>query len=648
MKIKQNLIIIAGFLIMAGLCSCTGEFGNKWNMPYPEDDKSKSDLEYDDSAEQEENNNPAQNPDLTTGSLTDLKTFDIAFDKTPLTQKQNAPTDTDDPEYEDYVENFEALSTLEITWSGTAAEVKGAVENVTVNCDGADVTVISAAKGIRCILKGSSTDGMLSVYSDHKFRLDMDGLSLTNNDGPAINIQSGKRVYIVLSGINTLSDGADYAPCAEEDRKGTIFSEGQLCFSGDGTLDVSAFHKNGIVSDDYLFFRDGPVINVISSGTNGLKANDYITVKGGVLNVESKSAGGKCLSSDGYIRINGGRTTLMTTGGVDESDYSSSCCVKTDSIFVMNAGELLCKSTGRGGKGIKVDMNAYFNGGKVRVITAGADYGTSGEGMWGGGSSSSNTARPKGIRIEGKLFVNGGDIMVRVSSHEGIESKSYIEANGGRIMVLSYDDAINSAGELVFNNGHIYAQSTSNDGLDSNGNMTFNGGTVFAVGPSNGAECAIDVNEEGRAYITMNGGTVVGIGAGNSIPSAGTQCYCVYGSAGMGGGPGGGFGGPGGRPGGFGGPGGAAGGNAGGTSSGTISSDVTYSVIGPDSKSLYTITSPVNGSSMLISSPSLDKASSYTLCTGVNVNGGNDFCGLVTGAEVSGGSQAGILTVVKP
>lgn len=630
----KRIFRILAIGVPVALMSCTGEFIKPGDMPpFMDDDSSQSDLNYDDESEQNENNIQSTDTELSTGSISDLKSFDISLNDTPLSEEEIIPTDPDSADYENYVENYSLNNTIKITWSGNSADISGAAEGVTTTVEGADVVIKSTVKGMRYILSGNGSDAMISIYSDYKFRLDLDNLSLANNDGPAINIQSGKRAYVVVSGENSLSDGSTYASSTDEDRKGTLFSEGQLCFSGNGTLNVDGKYKNGIVSDDYLFFRQGPVINVTSAGTNCLKANDWIHIEGGVLNATATAVGGKCLSSDGYIRINGGRTTLMTTGGVDESDYSSSCCAKSDSIFVMNKGELYCKSTGRGGKGIKADMNAYFNGGKVRVITTGADYGSSNNNPWGGNASSSNTARPKGIRVEGKLFINGGDIMVRVASHEGVESKSYIEINGGRLMIHSYDDAVNSAGELVINGGYIYAQSTNNDGLDSNGNMTFAGGVSIAVGPTTGAECGIDVNEEGRAYITMNGGTVIGLGAGNSTPSTGTQSYCVYGNTGMGGAPGfgGGFGG--GRPG-------------DGSSSGSITAGKAYSISSSD-KSIMTFSSPINASCLFVSCPELSKGASYTLLSDVNIEGGNEFCGLFRGSSVSGGSTVTTLTATR-
>ena len=198
-------------------------------------------------------------------------------------------------------------------------------------------------------------------------------------------------------------------------------------------------------------------------------------------------------------------------------------------------------------------------------------------------------------------------------------------------MIYSYDDAVNSAGDLVINDGYIFSQATKNDGLDSNGNMTFNGGVVVAAGSSS-PECGIDVNTEGRAYMTINGGTIIGIGGGNNTPSYGLQCYALYGTSGMGGG---GMGG--GRP----------GSGSSSSSSGSVSSGTTYVLTDGKTPALV-FKSEVSGSSFLISTPALTKNTSYTLTKGASVSGGDDFCGLVTGATVTGGTTVTTLTAKQP
>ena len=69
-------------------------------------------------------------------------------------------------------------------------------------------------------------------------------VSLTNPNGAVINVQGptsapnkGKRTFIVLKGTNALADGTSYTDTpSTEDEKATLFSEGQLVFSGTGSI----------------------------------------------------------------------------------------------------------------------------------------------------------------------------------------------------------------------------------------------------------------------------------------------------------------------------------------------------------------------------------------------------------------------------
>jgi hypothetical protein len=166
----------------------------------------------------------------------------------------------------------------------------------------------------------------------------------------------------------------------------------------------------------------------------------------------------------------------------------------------MYAGEVRLKSTGSGGKGLNVDMDADINGGTMYVITEGGQY-----------KSNNDTASPKGIKVDGNLNINGGLVMVRTKGYngEGIESKGTLTVTDGNVQVAAYDDAINSAKDMYIKGGNIVAIGTNNDGLDTNGNMYVSGGTVIAFGAS-GAETGIDIGEQFKLYIT--GGSIFGIG----------------------------------------------------------------------------------------------------------------------------------------
>ncbi len=538
-------------------------------------------------------------------SLGELTTFTIALDETALSEEE-----TIDEMDEDYIENNTFGSTIGICFNGTSAAVNGEVSGVSIDVDGADVIVTSTVKGVNFVLSGSTSEGMFKLYSEKKYQLTLNGVSITNSDGPAINLQSGKRAYVVLAEgtVNTLKDGTYYAE-SEEDQKGTFFSEGELLFSGSGLLRVFSNTKNGIVSDDYIKFRPGNNIYVSSTSGHGIKANDENIVNGGVINVETSGQAAKGMKADLLVAINGGRTTLITTGNgeydTSESDTKGAAGIGCDADFEMNGGSLYCMSTGSGGKGIKADGLATFNGGTIRVLTTGNTY-----------SYSSSSSKAKGIKADGAIVVNGGDIMVRTtgdSGSEGIESKATITINGGQTAVHSVDDAINSASHMYLNGGNVFAWATSNDGIDANGNLFVNGGTTVAYGTTS-PECGVDANEEGGYHLIISGGTLVAVGGGTSYPySSGTQPSIVFG--------------------------------------GSASSGTTLALNSSDANILaFTVQRSYNGTAcFLFTSPNLSKGSAYTITSGATASG-TDWYGLKTAASISseGSSAATISSLASP
>lgn len=460
-----------------------------------------------------------------TYSIGEMATYTIAIDSTTtLSETDNVPSDD-----EDYVENSTFNSKIYIHFDGSKATVNGTVDGVTVTVNGAYVIVNSTVKGVDYILSGSTSDGCFKVYSEKKYRLDLAGVSITNLDGPAINDQSGKRVFVVLNNgtYNTLTDGTSYAT-SEEDQKGTFFAEGKLIFSGKGHLKVNANTKAGISADDYVTIRPGTNIYVKSTSGNGIKANDAISILGGIVNIETSDAASKGISSDGLVTISGGRTTVITTGtgeyDEDDKDVSGCAGVKADSTFTMTGGELNLLSSGNGGKGISADQELNISGGTVKVICEGSKY------TYGNYDTS-----PKGIKSDGDMYLTGGTILVRTlkgEGSEGIESKAKLNISGGDITTYTYDDGINSSSDMSIAGGTVTCYATGNDGIDSNGNLYITGGTVTAYGTGSPEE-GIDVNTEQNKKMYITGGTVVGIGGGASTPSQtnNSQPTFIYGGS---------------------------------------------------------------------------------------------------------------------
>lgn len=536
----------------------------------------------------------------------DLEDFDISINKASLSSEtESIPTNESDESYEDYLEHSSFSQTVSISYSDGKATVSSLPDGVEATVNGAGVTIESTIGGVAYELSGSASDGYFKIYSEKKFKLTLNGISLTNNTGAPINIQSGKRAFVVLADgtSNTLADGSTYNTPDGEDEKATFFSEGQLIFSGKGSLEVKGNYKHGIASDDYIRFRTGTNIYVTASNGHGVKTNDYVIIGGGVLNIEVSGTAKKGISTDGYVEVFGGRTTILTSGGgeydADEDDVSASAGIKADLYFQMDGGQLNVKSTGTGGKGISTDGEFILNDGDIQVITTGKTY----------TYNSSLDSKAKGIKSDTNVTVNGGTIRIKTTGgegSEGLEAKGVMNLNGGEIEIASYDDCINSASDMTINGGYIYAFATNNDAIDSNGNLYIKGGVIVALG-SSGAECAIDA-AEGKSLV-ISGGTVMGVGGSNaSFPaSSSTQMSTAF--------------------------------------QASVSAGTTLTV-SDGSKGImsFTIKRGYQSGLCLVSSPELKSGTTYTIYSGSSVSG-DDWHGLYTSPTVSSfGTELGSVT----
>lgn len=419
---------------------------------------------------------------------------------------------------EDLIANTTFARTITITFSDTAGASVSGDENGIVSVSGNQVTIdnTSTKEKVKYELSGSTANGFLKIYSGNKQALVLNGVSITNPNGAAINNQGKKRCFVVVNGTNKLSDGTTYSATPEgEDEKAAFFSEGQLIFSGSGSLTVAAQGKAGITSDDYLNFLDGPTISVSSSAGHALRGKDAVYVSGGTLDVKASAHMKKGIASDSLVVFNGGVTTIAVTGGTaydsDDNEYKASAGVKADQLFIMNDGILTITNSGQGGKGICGDAEGYFQGGTVNVTVTGTN-------------NKQADKSAKGIKFDGNIYISGGSISAKASNHEAIESKGKIEITGGTVFAQSKDDAINSAGNMAVTGGLVCAYSTGNDGMDANGNLYIEGGVVYAIG-SGSPEVALDANTERQYKLYINGGTLFAIGGLENGAVLSQKCY---------------------------------------------------------------------------------------------------------------------------
>ena len=513
------------------------------------------------------------------------------------------------PEAEDDISQQTFATQVTIDMANPVAKTENGVE-ITVS-DGHVTANHGSTKGICYVVTGTTANGSLTIDGKTSFELNLNGADITNPASVAIDIESKKAAYIVLTGSNKLTDGTT------EDHKSTLYGKGKLLLSGTGSLDVYGNYANGIHTKSYVVVDKG--VNLyVNSFNHGIKASDAVVINGGIINVETSGEGAKGINSEKDVVINGGRTTVICTGNgewdTEDLETKAATCIKCDSIMTIKGGEVNVKATGSGGKGLKADWEAYISGGKIRVITTGGLYysdGTTENHNYTGNTDNLDdayTSSPKGIKIgtkneHGVLVISGGDIMVRTSGYngEGIESKGTLDITDGTVTVSAYDDAINSSGDLTISGGTVVVVGTNNDGIDSNGDMYLKGGTLIAMG-AGGAEAGIDINEQKRLYIS--GCNIFGIG-GRFDGSLGSTTQGIV------------------------------------TTSGSVAANATVT-ISDGSTTLASFTMPpysYNNGTILVSAPDMKSGSSYTLNLGsssVSVTASNTISNSGMGGQPGG------------
>ena len=396
--------------------------------------------------------------------------------------------------------------------------------------------------------------GTLDIVSAGSDGLDISGSVTIQNGDLSINTTAESQRGIKVSGVFTMNDGTLTVHNSGQDGKG-IKGDGLININGGHlTIEHSGDMSKGIKCDADITITGG-TFDITSSGSTVLESVDnqnvpaYCTaikcdtdihITGGdfTITLPTTNHGGKGISADGSITIDGGTFVITTQGngatytvsGTTKNAYTSAC-LRSDGNMSILSGNLTLSSSGTGGKGINVGDDNHTTSTLTLGTTGGNDddlilnVTTSGEritissgggGPWGGG----DYANPKGVKSRGNLTINSGTITVNCTQNneggECIESKSTLTINGGHIETYSKtDDPINAAQNLTINGGTVYSHSDNNDGTDSNGTMFLNGGFVISNGarqPEEGFDC--DNNQ-----FKITGGTHIGTGGGTSNPS---------------------------------------------------------------------------------------------------------------------------------
>lgn len=448
--------------------------------------------------------------------------FSVAFDENDKNSYneivETIITDELVDESGDFIENYSPSKIVTITYTETSVTVSpDIIDQVSYTIvDKTHLMINSSRSKMVYRIQGTSSNGSLKIYSEKKFQLAMLGVNLTNPKGPAINIQSGKTVYVTLAAnkTNTLCDGETYAEAPynngePEDQKGTLFSEGQLIFSGTGTLNVKSYGGHAICSDDYIRIRSGN-INILAAAKDGFNTNDIFRVgrmaaSAPTITINATGDGIDC--GKGNVLIEAGNITVNTVDDGVTTSYEEMTDSTIDPSITIRGGFVRVNTTGEKGMAIKSNANYTQTGGIVQTMTKGnGSKGVNCEKDFiftGGklttiaeGTISSDSSSTAGIKTIGNCTITDGTINISCTGEgaKAINSDGNVIVDGGTTTLLSTGKNYNAGSDdkktraisaLAYTqNGGILLAKSYDKTIYTTADITVTGGTLNAYSSS--------------------------------------------------------------------------------------------------------------------------------------------------------------------
>ena len=265
------------------------------------------------------------------------------------------------------------LPRILITYNGDAAtvEVPSTITDVDVTTDGANVEITSSTTKAEYayVISGNSSDGSLLIKGDYKLTLILNGLTLTNSEGAAIDIECGKRIAVELvdGTVNTLSDSSFGI------QKAALYFSGHPEFEGSGILNVTGNSKHAISSKEYLQLKKNTgIINILGAKSDGIHCgkgkvsneHNYFLMEGGTVNISNIGSDGIDSDDFGVINIQGGALSIS----LDSDDASG---IKADSILSISSGMVNISVNGVESSALKSSYEMNISGGDLTLLVLG-------------------------------------------------------------------------------------------------------------------------------------------------------------------------------------------------------------------------------------------------------------------------------------
>ena len=394
---------------------------------------------------------------------------------------------------------YDASAATTITASGGSVEVSGTgTGNVTT--DSADGTTVTITGSGTYVLTGTLDDGRVVVSAeDADVRLVLAGASITNADGPAIDVQdAGSAVMVLAEGTtNTLADGSSYADTGEDAATAALYSSDTLTITGTGSLDVTGSYKDGISSKNGLVITGGPTITV-NAVDDGVRGKDYLLVSSGRLTVTAGGDGLKSSEDDdetkGFVAL--GAATVTVASGDDGVSATTDVTVDGTALSITAGGGQARATVSEQGPG-----------------QGGPEQGAPGQDRSTDSAEEDTSPSPKGINAGVAYAQDSGSVTIDAAD-EGLQG-AFVNVNGGSLDIASGDDGVNASNgdstiegyenadsesddgsAITISGGQVQIDYASSDGIDSNGSAHVTGGEVVVGGAAGAMDGSVDANGE--------------------------------------------------------------------------------------------------------------------------------------------------------
>ncbi|MBQ8494549.1 MAG: carbohydrate-binding domain-containing protein [Clostridia bacterium] len=382
-------------------------------------------------------------------------------------------------------------------------------------------------------LSGTLTDHMIriAVGDNDKVQLVFAGVTVQNDHGPAVYVQSGDKVFITLEegSVNRLSDGASYELTdGDSNVDAALFSRADLTINGGGSLTVTGNCKHAVVSKDDLVISSGTL--TVTAKNVGLNGKDCVKLGAADITVTAGSDGIRSDNTEdtsrGYVYVDGTKLTIAADNDAIQAEMVVNCVDATINLTAGGGSDRALSYSSESYKGIKAGSDVLISGGSYTVDSA-DDCVHSNNTVTVTGGTLQLSSGDDGIHADNDLAISGGAIKI-FKSYEGLES-SRILISGGTIDVTASDDGLNAAGgndasalgdrpgmgrfsastgTIEIAGGYLLVDA-SGDGIDSNGTLTVSGGITLVSGPTNGGNGSLDY----QSAATVTGGVLIALGS---------------------------------------------------------------------------------------------------------------------------------------